>query len=86
MNTKYAVLRDGIVYFNSNIYNITTTSARVFTNYYIMFSSDEKEYPKLFMNASFRIYKTRSTNITIIGNTTIGIERVHKVSLGTGLI
>lgn len=44
MNTKYVVLR----YFNSNIYNITTTSARVFTNYYIMFSS-EKEYPKLFM-------------------------------------
>ena len=81
MNTKYAVLRDGIVYFNSNIYNITTTNAGVFTNYYIMFSS-EKEYPKLFMNASFRNYKTRPTNITI----TIGIERVHKVSLGTGLI
>lgn len=43
MNTKYVVLCDGIVYFNSTIYNITTTSARVFTNYYILFSS-EKEY------------------------------------------
>lgn len=81
MNTKYAVLLDGIVYFNCNIYNITTTSTRVFTNYYIMFSA-EKEYHKLFMNASFRIYKTQPTNATII----IGVERVHKVSLGTGLI
>lgn len=79
MNTKYAALRDGIVFFDNNIYNITTTSARVFTNYYSMFSA-EKEYHKLYMNASFRIYKTQPTNTTIVGNTIIGVELVHKVS------